>query len=236
VVIDRSAANNSGFSVGTRFQAGDTELTVVGVADNATYAVVPTAYLPIDTWTEVFRSEYPGSPVTPFNIVGVQVADGADAAAVASAINSSVPGVEALTRQAAADATPGVSSISQSFGLIVGITFLIVIVVIGFFFQILTVQKLRAFTVLKAVGATTAKLARAVSAQIVAMVVAGVLIGTGLLAATAAGTKDVFAISLNPVLITQAGAAVLAFSLLVGLFSIRKIARQDPASAAGGAR
>jgi putative ABC transport system permease protein len=157
--------------------------------------------------------------------------------AVAAAMQSEVAGIEALDRQAAADATPGVSSVSQSFGLIVGITFLIVIVVVGFFFQILTVQKLKSFAVLKAVGASNRSLAATVASQITVMVTLGVLVGAALLAGAAAGTRDVFAIAVDWGLIGITGFVVLAFSLVTGLFSIRRIVRQDPAEAAmGGAR
>lgn len=225
------------FALGDTLTVAGVELEVVGFADNATFAVAPTGYMPAETWAEVFTATYPQSPGIPVSVFGVATSEGADPVAVAAEIQASVAGVEALDRQAAADATPGVSSISQSFGLIVGITFLIVVVVVGFFFQILTVQKLKAFTVLKAVGASNRSLAGAIAGQISVMVVLGVLVGAGLLAGAAAGTREVFAISVDWALVGTVGGIVLAFSLLAGLFSIRRVVTQDPAQAAmGGAR
>jgi putative ABC transport system permease protein len=231
------AGSDDLFAVGDTLTVAGVDLEVVGLADNATFAVTPTAYMPTETWAEVFTATFPQSPGIPVSVFGVEVADGADPAAVAADIQASVAGVEALDRQAAADATPGVSSISQSFGLIVGITFLIVVVVVGFFFQILTVQKLKSFAVLKAVGASNRSLAGAIASQIAVMVTLGVLVGAGLLAGAAAGTRDVFAISIDWGLVATVGVTVLASSLLVGLFSIRRVVSQDPAQAAmGGAR
>lgn len=231
------AGSNDTFAVGDTLTVEGVDLEVVGFADNATFAVAPTAYMPTETWAGVFTAAFPQSPEVPVSVFAVEVEDGADPIAVAAAITDAVGGVEALDRQAAADATPGVSSISQSFGLIVGITFLIVVVVVGFFFQILTVQKLKAFTVLKAVGASNRTLAGTIAGQIALMVVLGVLVGAGLLAGAAAGTRDVFAISVDWGLVGTVGGIVLAFSLLAGLFSIRRVVAQDPAQAAmGGAR
>ena len=236
VVMDDSSMD-LGFVLGESFTVESTRLTVVGFADDATYSVLPTAYLPNETWAGVFTEAFPQAPFVPVNIIGVAVTDGADPVAVAAAMQAEVAGIEVLDRQAAADATPGVSSVSQSFGLIVGITFLIVIVVVGFFFQILTVQKLKSFAVLKAVGASNRTLAATVASQITLMVTLGVLVGAALLAGAAAGTRDVFSIAVDWGLIGVTGLVVLAFSLVTGLFSIRRIVRQDPAEAAmGGAR
>ena len=79
-----------------------------------------------------------------------------DAGAVGNRITASVDGVEGLDRESAAADAPGVASISQSFALIVGITFGIVVLVVGFFFQILTVQRKRSFTALRAIGVVLA--------------------------------------------------------------------------------
>ncbi|MDH4117323.1 MAG: ABC transporter permease [Acidimicrobiia bacterium] len=234
-VVDRSAFE-AGAEIGELLEIGNTNLKVVAVADDATYAVTPTIYTDHTTWASVFAGEYPeAGGFAPTNLVGAIV--DAEPAEVAAAITAAVDGVEAFDRQAAAAATPGVSSISQSFGLIVGITFVIVVVVVGFFFQILTVQKLKAFAVLKAIGASGRSLAGIVAVQIVAMVGLGVIIGTGFLAATAVGTRDVFAIGVDYRLVAVVGAAVVAFSLIAGVFPIGRVIRQEAATAAmGGSR
>ncbi len=231
-LVDTSA-RDEGLAIGQTVEIAGIPIEVVGVAANATYSVAPTVYVENDTWNDVFLATYPEAPAPPVNLIGVQLSDGAAAAEVSDAI-SSLDGLQGLTPAEAASATPGVSSIEQSFGLITGITFVIVIVVVGFFFQILTVQKLRVYALLEALGSRARSMIGYVLSQIGFLVVAGVVIGVGMLIATALGTRDVFAISIDPVLTGSLGAAVLIASLLSGITSIRRIVRQDAAGVATG--
>jgi putative ABC transport system permease protein len=232
VLVDTSA-RDTGLTVGTQLDLAGVSLEVVGVASNATYSVQPTLYVDGATWEEIFLATYPEAPAAPVNLVGVSVADGADAEAVAASI-SDLEGLQGLTPPEAATATPGVSSIEQSFGLITGITFVIVIVVVGFFFQILTVQKLGVFALLEALGSRARSLAGYVLSQIGILVLAGVAVGIGMLMMAALATRDVFAISIDPVLTAVLGGAVLIASLASGVTSIRRILKQDAASVATG--
>jgi putative ABC transport system permease protein len=127
-----------------------------------------------------------------------------------------------------------VDSISQSFRLIVGITFGIVVLVVGFFFLILTVQKLRSFVALRAIGASTGYLARSLIVQVVLLVLLGSLLATGLLWVATLGANPAFPLSVDGDLVLTVTAAVLVFSVLAGMLSIRRIARADPAEAAQG--
>lgn len=232
-VVDTTAVSDAGLDIGSTFEISGVDIEVVGVADRATYSVLPTIYVPFETFEEVLASEYPGAPITPVNMVGVSV-DG-DAGRVAAAI-ADLDHLEALTPAQAADATPGASSITQSFTLITGITFAIVVVVVAFFFLILTVQKLKVFALLEAVGARGRSLAGYVFSQIGFLVVIGVAVGVGMLAAAIPATREIFSISIDPVLVGTLGAAVLAGSLASGAFSVRRIFKQDAAQVATGGK
>jgi putative ABC transport system permease protein len=233
-LVDTSAAD-AGLNLGATFDLAGVQLEVVGIAENATYSVLPTVYVTNETWAQVFQAAYPEAPGTPINLVGVTVEDGSEPAGIASAI-SDLEGLQGLLPAEAAAATPGVSSIQQSFGLITGITFVIVVIVVGFFFQILTVQKLEVFALLEALGTRVRRLAGYVLAQIGFLVAVGVVVGIGLLVAAALATRDVFAISIDPALVATLGAVLLAASFLSGTTSIRRIARQDAADVATGGR
>jgi putative ABC transport system permease protein len=233
-LVDTSG-RDEGLIVGSSFDVAGVSLEVVGVAENATYSVLPTAYVESETWNEIFASAFPDAPFAPVNLVGVGTSQDVEATEVAAAI-SGLDGLEGLLPEEAAAATPGVSSIEQSFGLITGITFVIVVVVVGFFFQILTVQKLRVFALLEALGSRFRSLAGYVLSQIGFLVALGVIVGVGMLAGAALATQDVFAISIDPVLVGVLGGAILIASLISGLTSIRRIARQDAASVATGGK
>ena len=85
--------------------------------------------------------------------------------------------MQALTRSQAVSEAPGVSSVNTSFQLILALAFLVVAVVIGFFFLILTVQKQSTLTVLRAVGAPTSYLVKALLKQIALVVGIGLVVG-----------------------------------------------------------
>ena len=230
--IADSSARDAGVEMGSVVEVAGVGIEVSGFAANATYSVLPTIYVDTATWAEVFGAAYPDAPATPINLVGVEIE--ADNVTDVVAAISSLDGLEALSPADAAAATPGVSSIQQSFGLITGITFVIVIVVVGFFFQILTVQKLKVFALLEALGSRLRALSGYVLAQIGFLVAIGIIVGTGLLALTAFATRDVFAISVDPALTAILGGSILLASLLSGLTSIRRIATQDAAGVTAG--
>ncbi len=208
-------------------------LTVVGQLRGAQFNGIPTAYVDLDTYGVAIEAANPGLPFVPVNAIAFDVADGTDPEQVAADVTATVPGVVGYTRDMAVDRIPGISSITQSFGILVGLTFIIGIVVIGFFFLILTVQKLRAFTLLRAIGASTGSLATMVALQITLVVIVASAIALGLTLLAVQGLNTGIPVSLDPLLITITVAAVLVFSLLAGLLSIRRISRIDPATAVG---
>lgn len=209
------------------------QLTVVGLLRGAQFNAIPTAYADLDTYEQIVSATFPGLPFVPINAVAFDIAEGASAADVVNAINDSVPGVQAYTRADAVALIPGIDSITQSFGILVGLTFIIGIVVIGFFFLILTVQKLKAFTLLRAIGTTTGRLALSVSLQITFVVLLASVIAVGLVLLAVQGLNTGIPVTLEPATIIGTVLAVLVFSLVAGLLSIRRIVRIDPATAVG---
>lgn len=230
-----AAIDGGGVAIGdvVTLDAAGTEVTVVGLLRGAQFNAIPTAYVDLDTFTAIAQAINPGLPFVPINAVAFDVESGADVAAVADAIVAAVPGVSGYTLDEAVSLIPGIESITQSFGILVGLTFVIGIVVIGFFFLILTVQKLKAFTLLRAVGTGTGRLAASVAVQITLVVLIASGIALGLTYLAVQGLNTGIPVRLEPGLILTTVGAVLVFSLLAGLLSIRRIARIDPATATG---
>ena len=169
----------------------------------------------------------------PVNAVAFTIDDGATLAEVATAVTSAVDGVKAYSLDDAVASIPGIDSISQSFGILVGLTFIIGIVVIGFFFLILTVQKMRTFTLLRAVGSSSGGLARTVALQIAVVVILASVVALILTLLALQGINTGIPVSLDAVTVGSTIGAVLVFSLLAGLLSIRRIVRIDPSAAVG---
>jgi putative ABC transport system permease protein len=186
-----------------------------------------------DGFAAVLRAVNPALPFVPVNTVAFDVAPGTTVADVAPKIAAAVAGSTAVSRAEAVAAIPGRASISQTFGLLVGITFVIGVVVVGFFFLILTVQKLKAFTLLRATGAGTARLAGSVTGQIAAVVLFASAVATALAYGALKGMSSGLPVRIEPAQTLGIVAAVLVASLVAGLLSVRRISAIVPATAAG---
>lgn len=231
-----------GFDVGDEVVVlpGDVTLEIVGVADDLNLSVTPTMFVSYPTWEAARLSVNPDATAVLPSAVAVAVDDGADPAAVAASITEEVPGTEALDRQAAADEAPGVSSVTQSFGIILALTFLVVVLVTGFFFLILTVQKRSSLTLLRALGAPSGRLVQALLVQVLIVVGGGLVIGAGLaiglLAISGGGGLGA---TVDPGSLAVVVVLVLGLSVLASVGSIRRVLRIQPVEAtipSGGVR
>jgi putative ABC transport system permease protein len=235
VVMDRSA-KALGFDIGSEIVLVDTGLVleIVGYTDDRQYSVLPTAYTPTEVWNDVFFATFPGVPEAPVSIIAVGVEEGQQPANIAESITGTVSDTDAVTPDEAASSTPGVSSISTSFNLILGITFSIVVIVIGFFFTILAVQKRQAFALLRAVGTSRSTVAFGIVAQIAITTGLGIAAAVALLQVTVSMSGDGLPLSINPAVVGSASLAVLFGSILSGAFAARRALEVDPMSAAQG--
>jgi putative ABC transport system permease protein len=227
VAIDGDAA------IGDVVTLGSQSLEVVGLLRGAQFNALPTAYMTLAAYERAVTEINPGLPFVPVNAVAFTIDDGATLAEVATAVTSAVDGVKAYSLDDAVASIPGIDSISQSFGILVGLTFIIGIVVIGFFFLILTVQKMRTFTLLRAVGSSSGGLARTVALQIAVVVILASVVALILTLLALQGINTGIPVSLDAVTVGSTIGAVLVFSLLAGLLSIRRIVRIDPSAAVG---
>jgi putative ABC transport system permease protein len=231
VAVDASTAQ---VAVGDiiRVNGSVTDLVVTGTLVGTQFGT-DTAWMTTEGYQALLTELNPGLTAVPINVVAFTVEDGADAVAVAAQVQQAVEGTQALDSAAAIDAIPGVESVSQTFGLLVGITFVIGVVVVGFFFLILTVQKLRTFTLLRASGASTRSLAGSVTGQIAAVILIASAIAVVLAWGALQGLSTGLPVDIDPLTTGGVVAAVLLASLGAGLLSVRRIARIDPATAAG---
>jgi len=228
------------FAVGDEVEIvpfGDAEattITVVGLARDVQLNVTPTLFTDSETFAEADRAANPDVAVVLPNALAVVPASGVSAEDVVDAIDAAVPDAEALTRTEAADTAPGVAQVRQSFQIIFALYVLVIPLVTGLFFLIITLQKADALTLLRAIGAPASTLVRTLLLQVGAVLVLGLLVGTLLYAPLSqmqvGGLKLQF----------DAG-SVLAWAVLIavlGLLSVfaamRRVLRIDPVEATIG--
>lgn len=231
--VASEGAAGDGFGIGDRVvvQPGGRELTVVGTARDSSFSVTPTLFASYATYEAVQLSVNPDARAVVPTAVAVRVDDGADAAAVADRITRAVPGVEAADRDRAAGEAPGVKSVSQSFGVILLLTYVVATIVIGFFFLILTVQKTATLTLLRAVGAPAGRLVGGLAVQVLAVLGGGLAVGTALAALALRASSSGIDARIEPGAWALTVVVLFVLSMLACIGASRRILRLDPIAA-----
>lgn len=231
-----ASAGDAGDGFGTgdtvRVMPGGATITVVGRARDVNYSVSPTLFVSYPTYVAARRAANPDAGDVLPSAVAVAVADDGEPDTIATAINAQVDGVEALTRAAAVDRSPGVSAVRQSFSVVTLLFYIAIPLITGLFFVIITVQKAGALTLLRAIGASAATLVVALLTQVVAVLAVGTALGLALLFAVdtlMSGSAVGVAPNTGTLVVTVALVAVLA--LLTSLVAVRRILAIDPVSA-----
>lgn len=228
---------DEGFDIGdvVVVEPGGLELTVVGLAPDAQLSVTPTLFVGYDTYLEAVAARNPdgGAPLP--NALAVVPADGTTPDELVTVLNGTSDDIDALTRDQAADLSPGVAQVRQSFQIIFLLYGLVVPLVTGLFFLIVTIQKAGALTLLRAIGAPASRLVSGLLVQVVVIVGLGLLIGTALyypltvLGATSLSLEfDLGTVGLWAVLL-------MALGLASALVAARRVLAIDPIRATTGA-
>jgi putative ABC transport system permease protein len=230
--VASAADADKGFAIGDTVEIVGEDgpaVMIVGVGDDLRWSVAPTIFVDYTPYEAAQRAVNPAAAVALPSLVAAAPDDGITAAELTDRIEAAVPGTEALTRQEAVDGNPGVQGVNQSFNIILSLAFLVVALVVGFFFLILTVQKAKSLTLLRAVGAPSGYLVRNLMVQIIVILAAGIAVGLGLvvLVGSVAPTGDV-AVDLEPAAVLTTVVGLIVISLLGGLVSIRRVLRIDP--------
>jgi putative ABC transport system permease protein len=158
------------------------------------------------------------------NLVGVEPAPGVEPAALAARITSSVNGVEALDKGTAVDSLPGVSSIRQSFAIILGLAFVVVMLLTGFFFLILTVQKTASLTLLRAAGASSRFLIGSLLLQVAVVTVGAIAVAVPLTYAAVASFSGDFTATVRPAVVVSTCVAIVVLAVIASIAALRRVA------------
>lgn len=238
-----------GEAVGSQedFKIGDTvrlaagggpALKVVGLARNSRIQVTPTLFISWADYVSARRAANPDAQSVPPSALGVRPQTGVSDAELVRRINAAAPEAEALTRRDAAQKAPGVAAVRNSFNLIFLIFALVVPLVTGLFFLIVTLQKARALTLLRAVGASSRALLGSLLLQVLLLTGAGIALGTLLFLPISQATIGTLTLTFDPAAVLFWAVLLLALALLSALVAARRVLAIDPieATTGGGAR
>lgn len=230
-------------SAGDGFAVGDTvavepsglPIRIVGLAAQIGFQAAPTMFTSYSTYEQAVRAANPDAQTPLPSVIAIEPASGVSAAEIVDRVNAAVPDAEALTRAAAVASTPGVKEVQQSFQVIFFLFALVVPLVTGLFFLILTLQKARSLTLLRALGAPGAALIRSLILQATVVLVAGIAIGIGLYAPLTSQTIGSIPLAFQTSAVITWSVILLGLGLLSVLVSARRVLRIDPIEATTGA-
>lgn len=217
-----------------RFERGDAPLDVTGTATGAAINQLTTLWMTSETYIALFGQLYPDAGEPPANVLAVRPGPRTTSADLVAAVNGIDPDLEALTREDAAAGLPQVEEIEQGFSMIFLLFALVLPAIVGVFFTIMTLQKARPLTLLRALGAPPGSLARSLMLQVVIVVSAGVAAGIALfLPLTTVGIGGL-PIVFDPGTAAVWGGVVFALGVLSAAFSARRVLRIEPIEATTG--
>lgn len=233
--VDVSLADD-GAVIGTEVFVGEVGAEVIGVVEQTAFQLQPSMWTSVDTWRSMRDAVRPElrAQTDAVNAIAVRVTE-PDADAVATAITTAVPNSAVLTVDAAALAIPGVEQQNSTLQSIIVITYAVAALVVALFFALLVLEKRALFAVLKAIGTSNRSLAVGVVVQAAGATIVSIVIGALLARAFGLVIPETVPVLFRDQTLLITAVATLAFGVLGSLFSLRRIARIDPATAIGGA-
>jgi putative ABC transport system permease protein len=208
--------------------------TVVGLARDAQIQVTPTLSVQWPDYVGAVRAANPDAAAVLPNVLGVAPDSGVTPSQVAANINAAIPQADALTRAQAAADTPGVTAVTSSFDVIFLLFALVVPLVTGLFFLIITLQKSRALTLLRAVGASGGVLVRALLIQVLIILGGGIIVGTALYALLSRTKVGSLSLRIDPTAIATWAVLLLVLGVASAFAAVARVLRIDPVEATTG--
>lgn len=209
LMLDSTTAGDLGVAVGDTVTAGGMTLRVDGVGVTGSYAHTPVVYTPVDTWNELSHS------------------DGINAVVLMSG-SSTVAGTTAMPMDKATSAVPGYGSEHGSLLAMQGLLLAISALVVGAFFAVWTIQRLRDLAVVRAMGADRWYLLRDGLGQALLVLVLGEALGAALGIGLALAAAGVVPIALTAGGIALPIVAMTVLGALGALLAVRKVTVVDP--------
>lgn len=228
-VLDEQAAESLGIRLGARVTVLGARLRVVGFSTGGSSITNTTVF--------VTRSQFTAIRPTPgVSYVLVGTSPGTAPETVAHRLATAVPAVTAQTREdfAASEARIVTDMSADLLKLMSTIGLLIALAVIALGLMTATLNRIRDYAVLKALGARTRSLAAAVTVQVLWTVALAALVAAGLaqlLAWLLPLAAPAVQITVTAASLAQTTVGALAVGLLAALWPLRRVANVDAATA-----
>jgi putative ABC transport system permease protein len=227
-VLDGLAARQLGLPLGAEATVRGSKLRIVGTTSGLTSITNTTVFVSSAQFARI------AGPNTSY--VLVQAKPGISANVLVSRLSAALPDVTVQTRRAFVNSEARIVTDMSAdlIRLMAGIGLVISIVVVALGLVTTTLARLRNYAVLKAIGASTPRLAATVAAQAGYTVILALATATGavlLLTAVLPHLAPNVQLVVTPSSIANAGTAALAAGVLAALLPLRRVSTLDAATA-----
>jgi putative ABC transport system permease protein len=219
-------------------QGGEEEiysLKVIGHTDGQQYFFLPSVFVPLLTWDRIkskFNPDVSESDMG-FNIAAVKLKNPDTWSEMIETIERNVNGVELTDPVTTYQATQGFSDMQTVIDAQQRFVLLIVMLVIGSFFQIQTLQKVAQIGMLKAIGASNWLIAATLLVQVMLTTVIGVAVGGLAVSVIASMLPPGIPATFDGQKVVIAVITLLISGPLTGLISLRTLLKVEPLTALG---
>ncbi|ANK63531.1 permease [Loigolactobacillus backii] len=221
VVSDKLKA--SGYRLGQKFKDSQSGVTlkIIGFTTAMTYSHTPVVYVTPNQWQKMMPQE-------------TQTVS-ALAVKQTTTTKPKLAGANLVSKEAIIQNVPGYSAEQGSLDMIIAFLYIISVVVLAVFFYVITIQKIREFGVLKALGTKTSYLARYLIGEIGVVALLAVIIADIVVAALAQVMPAAMPFIISGQIILTTSLIFVVVAVLSAVVSLVKVARVDPNTAIGGA-
>ncbi len=211
------------------------DLRVVGFAEGRKVNFIPSIFVPLRRWDQIKPQATAGGGGADliFNIAVVQLEHNASPADVAAQITTTVSQVEVTDPVTAYKTTQGYNDMMSTISMQQGFMLMIVVLIVGSFFQIQTLQKVAQIGMLEAIGASSGMVIVTLLFQVMVTLLVGLSVG----AAVMWGMSRMMPPSV-PIVFSGTKITITILSLLVSgpiacLVAARTILKIEPLRALG---
>ncbi|NTU86366.1 MAG: ABC transporter permease, partial [Chloroflexales bacterium] len=243
VVIDRHVHEQLGVPLGSTLTVKVVQamkeklydLRVVGVSEGNKINYTPGIFVSLERWDRIRPQEDPdrNSEDLVFNVAAVTLDDTAAPRDIAALIERTVARVEATDPVTAYRATQGYEDMQSTIGMQQGFVLLIVVLIVGSFFQIQTLQKIAQIGMLEAIGASSRLVIMTLLIQIMITLAVGLAVGGAAVWLLAVTLPASIPVVFSGTKITISLLALLAAGPLAALVAVRTILKIEPLQALG---
>lgn len=234
--LGEGVASETEFVVGDRIRVlpGDLTIEVVGLSRGSDL-FASSVFTPYNTYLAALRSANPDALEPLPNALAVRPRDGITATTFVRDINELDDGLDALTRDQAAKLNPAVRTVTDLFNSLLPLFGVVVPLVTGTFFVVITAQKANSLTLLRAIGAPSTRLVGSLLIQVGMIIGVGLMTGIGLYALVTRISIAGVDLPFEARVVAFWGAILMTLGLVSSLFSARQVLRIDPITATSGA-